>query len=81
MKKSKSKFYFAPNVLPILKMLSVNLFRDLEEAIWTLKMQEALCDPVKNTESRLGHLNLGIFPAANEWLTLENLDQSQRREF
>jgi hypothetical protein len=62
-------------------MLLVNLLKDLEAAIWTLKMQEAVCDPVKNTESRLGHLNLGIFPAANEGLTLEDLDQSQRREF
>ncbi len=70
------------NYLLVLKILSVTLFKDSKAAIFTLKfLQETVCDSCKIIlEAACDKLVLAIFPEANEGSTVDNSNQSQRRE-
>jgi hypothetical protein len=66
-----------------LKILPVTRFKDPKEAILTLKMLTgAAYDSVKSYQKPpVTNYFFVHFPAANEGPALENINQSQRREF
>ncbi len=65
------------------KILLVTRFKHPKRWFWHWKcIQEATCDSVKSySKLPLTNLFLRIFPATNERSALENIVQSQRREF
>ncbi len=84
MRKSNSKFYLVPlKLLTNFEKPSSNPLQDPTAAVLTLKMRTGsrlwFCKIIP--EAACDKLIFAHFPAANERSALENIDQSQRREF